>query len=263
MGASTTLRPMGVGDIFDEVLRLYRAHGLTYVMIALIPIAPFAAVGAPLSAFARSTMESGSQDIALVFALIGASLFWSALFWGALIPLSTAALIESLSASYFGERLGVLESYRRALPRWGALVVTQVLAGLLIFAGFVVFVVPGVYLAAVFMLVSPVVVLESMGLADALRRSKALMTKNVSKGLVLLVAAGLLTSVSGFALTGMLTLLPISPVLTEFLSGLFTAITLPVSTGVLVLLYYDLRVRKEGLDLERLAQSLATQPAAP
>jgi hypothetical protein len=40
-----------------------------------------------------------------------------------------------------------------------------------------------------------------------------------------------------------------------------TAITLPFTAAVVVAIYYDLRVRKEGYDLERLIADLGEAPA--
>jgi hypothetical protein len=37
---------------------------------------------------------------------------------------------------------------------------------------------------------------------------------------------------------------------------------MPISATAMVLLYYDLRIRKEGFDLEMLAQSMASGTAS-
>ncbi len=51
--------------------------------------------------------------------------------------------------------------------------------------------------------------------------------------------------------------------LSGLLNGLTGAMTLPMTMGVYVLLYYDARVRKEGYDLQLLAQDLAASLPAP
>ena len=44
-------------------------------------------------------------------------------------------------------------------------------------------------------------------------------------------------------------------------STLLSALVSPITTIAVVLLYFDLRVRKEGLDLDQLAQQTSPGPA--
>jgi hypothetical protein len=62
-------------------------------------------------------------------------------------------------------------TYKRVRPFLGTLFVAGILAGLGIALGFVALIVPGLFLAARWSLVTPVVVLEKLGATDALRRS--------------------------------------------------------------------------------------------
>jgi hypothetical protein len=45
-------------------------------------------------------------------------------------------------------------------------------------------------------------------------------------------------------------------ILSGIVQGLAATVVAPLMAAVVTILYYDLRVRKEGFDLERLAESL-------
>ena len=112
---------------------------------------------------------------------------------------------------------------------------------------------------------NPPIVLERSGPIQALRRSFRLTQGNVWRALGVLLLASVLTGLVGGA---------ISSALNAALSGLggsnaafafiwaaisgtiSTAITAPLGAALAVLFYFDLRVRKEGFDLERLAGDL-------
>ena len=112
---------------------------------------------------------------------------------------------------------------------------------------------------------NPPIVLETAGPVHALRRSFLLTKGNVWRAFGTLLVGGLLTLFLGNAVNGL-----ISAVLSglggdnaafEFIwaaiaGTISTALTAPISAALIVLLYFDLRVRKEGFDLERLAGDL-------
>lgn len=113
-----------------------------------------------------------------------------------------------------------------------------------------------------FLLISPVVVLEGIGGSAALGRSRELMRGNLGKGFLLGLVVGILTAVIGgvFSALTVLALGPYSP-LKVFLDNVFSGALLPIQTAPWILLYYDLRIRKEAFDLQKLAEALG-QPAA-
>jgi hypothetical protein len=49
-------------------------------------------------------------------------------------------------------------------------------------------------------------------------------------------------------------------ILNQAVSGVTNIVVQPIQLGTVTLLYYDLRIRKEGFDLERLARTLQTEP---
>ncbi len=111
------------------------------------------------------------------------------------------------------------------------------------------------------------IVIENHGALDGLRRSWNLITGSFWRvagiNLVLGILIWIITSVVSFSVQFVGVLLP-SFVLVNLLSTVVNSAlqmaVLPIQLATLTLLYYDLRVRREGFDLEMMAQQLA--PAA-
>jgi hypothetical protein len=114
----------------------------------------------------------------------------------------------------------------------------------------------------------PPIVLENAGPVTALRRSFRLTSGSFWKVLGTLLIGGVISGVAASsiqaALAQLLQRLGGSNKAFEFLwsaiSGtIATAITAPLGAAMTVFLYFDLRVRKEGFDLQRLADDLLRQ----
>jgi hypothetical protein len=135
-----------------------------------------------------------------------------------------------------------------------------------------------IWFAIMFRMAGPVVVLERDGPARSLARSWRLVQRSfwrvfgisVLAGLIVVVTAGVLQIpfgvIAGLAGGGN-SFLPgsggsFSGVLISAVGGIVAgAVTRPISAGVAVLLYVDLRMRREGLDL--VLQGAAASGSAP
>jgi hypothetical protein len=124
-----------------------------------------------------------------------------------------------------------------------------------------------VWLSIMFSLAVPVVVLERQGPVAALARSWRLVRRSFWRVLGILLLAGIVVAVAGFVLQlpfsllealaggsgGVFGLTASRSVAAVIIGAVGTivagAVTRPISAGVTVLLYLDMRMRKEGLDL--------------
>ena len=124
-----------------------------------------------------------------------------------------------------------------------------------------------VWLSIMFSLSVPVVVLERQGPVTALARSWRLVRRSFWRVLGILLLAGVVVSVAAFVLQlpfsllealaggsgGVFGLTASRSVAAVIIGGVGSivagAVTRPISAGVTVLLYLDMRMRKEGLDL--------------
>ncbi len=290
------LRPMSIGDILDTSFRLYRARFGTFLVIVLIAYVPFGLVNAlfqtaigmqqqnPFAPGMRGEIvQPAESSVALALirpqfgggqidpdavatapdpamAIAGGVGFF--LFAVIVMPLCQGALAQNISAAYLNEDLSAGESYGRALPKLFRLLVASMLVGLAVAFGFCLLVVGAVIFGLWFMLVSPVVILENNGAIASLKRSRELMRGNLDKGFKLGLAVFLIGAVFQLAIGFAVGMVPWPhPFLASFVGTVIPAVIVPVQLAPSVLLYYDIRIRKEAFDLTRLAEQLG-RPAA-
>lgn len=211
------------------------------------------------------------------------------LFLSFLVQVILAGLLAPVVvAGVQGERISAAEAWRAARPRLGSLLAATVLVllvglsptvllGLLLLLAVALSAPLGVYLAigipgffvavllTVWMvtrlsLVTPVVVVEGAGPVRALGRSWRLVRRSFWRVFGILLLAGIIVTVAAgilqvpFSVVGTISAhgggthlaATIISVIGTILAG---TVTRPIAVGVTVLLYVDMRMRKEGLDL--------------
>ncbi|HRJ43270.1 MAG TPA: glycerophosphoryl diester phosphodiesterase membrane domain-containing protein, partial [Caldilineaceae bacterium] len=145
--------------------------------------------------------------------------------------------------------------------------------GLLVLCGYIaallLTVLPTVYLSARWVVAIPALVNEQLGARDSLRRSWALTAGGVWRAggyvlLLWLVGALVIGLPVGLFQQVLLLVLPASAMglatsIGTATSSLFSVLWVPFNSVALVLLYYDLRVRKESYDLELRIDQLAAE----
>jgi hypothetical protein len=247
-----------VGEILDTSFSLYRRHFGALATVSLV------CAGLPL--VLRLFLEASGGflnniPLGLVYLL-------------SLVVLSlvaTGATVFIVSESYLGRPLTAREALSRATPYMGRILVCSLLMTLLIGLGFFLFLIPSVILAVGLALAIPVVVLEpGRSPGAALSRSWELtrgsrwrifglgVTLLVLLYIPVLAISGLLAiflphaDSAGFAAASVPTIVALA------IGGLVQLFIYPLFYCVLTVTYYDLRVRKEGFDLELLASSLQT-----
>ncbi|HEX3234102.1 MAG TPA: glycerophosphoryl diester phosphodiesterase membrane domain-containing protein [Gemmatimonadales bacterium] len=253
------LRPLSVGEILDVSFTLYRRHFAPLATVALI----CSGIPMVLNLFLQSAggILSNLPLLALYYLL-----------FAVLNSIATAATVFIVSESYLGRPIGAQEALRRAAPYFGRILICSVLLGGMVMVGFFLVVIPGIILATGLVLAIPALVLEPGASPSAsLSRSWELTRGSRWRMLGLIVTLLVLLYVPLAAITGVFALfLPdatrvgvLGPasgaaLLALALTGLIQAFIFPLFYCVLTVAYYDLRVRKEGFDLEVLAATLQT-----
>jgi len=243
---TVTIRPLSTGEILDGSFTLYRRHFPVLFITALILVLPAAAIALFDERLAR----------------------WSHLLFFEI--LATIAMVWLLSGAVLGRPPRMQDGLAMALKRFLYVFVAQIVMFIILIIGCGFFLVPGILLAIMFFAVVRVIVIEG-NLLDSFSRSWELARGSMGKifvvGLISFIIQLVPTLAIGF--TGGIFLLgqeePLEPSTSEkyyaALEIVVGALLLPFSQGVMVLLYYDRRVRKEGLDLELAASALDDIPA--
>ena len=270
--ATPTLRPLEFGEILDTAFSVLRRNVWTFVVVSLIPsVIGAAALGLLVaSVTGSSASRSGSQPTSdEVNALIG-GVFVTVLVAAITSQLATAALYKAVVDTYIDGAAKAGDALRFALRRLPSLLWISLLYVLGIALGFVLFVVPAVFLYVAWSLAIPALMSEDARGWKALRRSRRLvkgrwgrafglfavtLAIGLTFGEIVSLLVGLLIDKSGSGTT--------QDGISTFASTLIAStLTGPLTAAVTAVLYIDLRVRKEGLDIQLLL-ARSPSPDAP
>jgi Membrane domain of glycerophosphoryl diester phosphodiesterase len=189
-----------------------------------------------------------------------------ALIAASLLPFTVGVVLFAL---FLGCMIGGLAGLGGSIGRGRTGAVAVLLVGLLLFGLLVLLVLAALFFLVRFLLTTQAIVLEGQGPLAGLRRSWRLIGGAFWRTVGIVLLMGLLTYIisavpaiiASFALAlgsgGSLNNVVRNQAITTLLAQIGLIIGLPLQLGVYTLLYYDLRVRKEGYDLELLAQQAA------
>lgn len=255
--AAPVLRPLSTGEVLDVSFGLYRSLFFPLVIVAVacrivpdvISIYLQQVAGtSPLAIFDHWELLLAEIVLGMVLSAVG-----------------VAASTYIVSGAYLGAPMTANIALANAMGLIGPLILVSVVSSIAIGVGFVVLIVPGVILFSGLVLATVVVVLEQpLGAFGALNRSWELTKGFRFKVFVSVFVAALLFAVPAM-IVGVAGAIGAaagawSPLISQLLAVVLQIFVVPFVYVVITVLYYDLRVRKEGFDLELLAT--ATQPVA-
>ncbi|HET9780340.1 MAG TPA: hypothetical protein VFR33_01055 [Candidatus Dormibacteraeota bacterium] len=270
------LRPLEIGDLLDETFRMYRRHFLLFAGISVILSIPSAALfGLALASLSSVMQQTNGQTTDLSFltpllAGLGAGLLVNLIF----LPFTYGAIVYAASESALGRPVtaggvlsGVLRRYFALLGYWLLFLVS-------FYVSLILCVVPVALWAWVFVgwiVVTPAMFVENIGLGTAFGRSWWLVQGRWWRTFLALFLIAIIWYIAGIALGAFLQLgsflleLIVSPFIAAAISSaigqVVAALVTPILQIAVVLVYFDLRVRKEGLDLFQMAYQLAPPQA--
>ncbi len=254
------LRPLSLGEILDRTFSLYRRHFLLFMGITGIPQVLVLALNLSQTAF-QVTVLGARRDLSL-------TLVFLALY----IPIAVVAYLFSqggaiiaVSDLYLGRPITITESLRRVWEELGSLLGVIILNGLALVGGFILLIIPGIYLACRLLVCVPAALIEKRGPRDSLSRSFNLTRGSAGRAFVILllyvalvygailllalpfsILLGVSAATGGANSSTARVLIALTQVGSSAASILVTPVLL-IATSVF---YFDLRVRKEAFDLQ-------------
>jgi hypothetical protein len=279
-GTRPRLRPLALGEILDVSIKICLAHWRTLIKAVLVVVVPVQIVSTIVNAdytvdsldLSTDTTQTPEESLEQLNQYLG-GLAISALLQALAILLATAACLRAIAQAYLGEEADWRSSLAYAWRLVPALLLLTLLYVLGLLLGFVLLIAPGIWLYVAWAFATPALLVEGLRGRKALGRSFGLVKGRWWRtcGVLLvgfILAAIVSTIVQAVFLIGIF-LGEDNDTLVLVLSAIAGIVGLAVSTpfqaAVLTVLYFDLRVRKEGFDLELLAQEIGAtvQPGAP
>jgi hypothetical protein len=271
--ADLMLRPLGVGEIIDHSLAIYRRQFGALVTITL------SANAVPLLLMIYLMTSGGILErpwlyvaILLLSVVLGA--------------LATAATLFLVAETYLGNQITGGQAITRATRFLWRLILLTMMMGLVVGLAVVLFFLPGIVTASSVLLAlaaipafitafviitgllvsTPALVLEDTAPTTAMSRSWQLTKGFRWKMLGLVIVVGIIIAIPSMALGflrggGMAMQTQVEFTTTdiawEIAAQFISTLIYPLLYCALTVAYYDLRVRKEGFDLELLESTLA------
>jgi uncharacterized membrane protein len=280
------LRPLNFGEVLDTSFNLFKRNFKAVVLVSAVIMVPLSLLGAAAAAGLApsdlSALEDPNADIEDILGVFGG--FFGALGLGSLLQIVGSILVQAAttriySESYRGGSMSAGDALRHGMSRLPGMLGLTLLTTIGTFLGIILCIAPGVWLYAAWGVAPAALIAEPTSATKALGRSFNLVKGNWWRVFGLLVLAAVLVGVitgavtaplqigatfgSGFADNPEFVFSGAYLALNTLVTGVVTAITLPFTAAVVVAIYYDLRVRKEGYDLERLIADLGAAPDGP
>jgi hypothetical protein len=261
----TVLRPLSTSELLDRTFHLYRNNFLVFVGITAIPQLVVLALhlGTVTMVLERQAVAVGSTAIVAGLASYVA------------IEISHAATIMAVSNLHLDRPAGIGSSYSLAKYSMLRVIGISIGVGIATGIGFMLLIIPGIYLALAWSLSIPATVIEGGGLKASTNRSKELTKGTRGRIFVVVMLMVVLTIVVSlifeFAIAFPARLAGLRDpatrqalaMLMQYVSSFVsTSLAGPLLTIALTLIYYDQRVRKEGFDLQLMMATLQSSPEA-
>jgi len=239
---SNTLESRDLGGIIGETFRIYRRNFLRLIAIVAVVeviLVILSYVKMPLINEQRiETMIPGLLVVVVIFVVVYA--------------LMQGALIHAVAEQSLGRKVSIGRAYSRAFKRLGAMIGGELLAGLALLGMCITVIgIPfAIYFGVRWYFIWQAALVEGVGPRAALSSSSDLVRGDWWRVFGIMFVVGLISGVAGLILGFTVGFIPI---VGQTIAGiLVTPIFLTAST----LLYFDLRVRQEGYNLETMAREL-------
>lgn len=251
--------PLSIGGVLDSAIRLYRDSMRRSWVLTLLYSAALGLFGfvwaLALSKVAGPAAKDPRQILAIMFSpvvlgTLAIGIVVSFVFYGAVIK-TLSAWAQGNQSLPMGSAIAV------GLRRLPAVILGCVINGLAITIGFILLIIPGVYLFGKMPLWMAAVFVEDVGAMEGLRRSWRLTRGRWWRGAVIITVAVIMIYVFALAFglvagaIGALAHLGITgrEVINQLFQVASNMIVLPMFASILIVMYHDFKLRDEGGDL--------------
>jgi hypothetical protein len=249
-------RPMDIGEILRTAFQFYQRHWRTLLAITAVVVVPITLLQYLLGDQVRTQGEEVANGVVIETATwaVGVAGLVAALAGLLMFLVLTGAITRAVAAEVAGQDSSLEQSYRFGFHRIWSVLLVSVLVGLATIGGLILFIIPGIYIGVRLAISIEALVVEGRRGTEAMGRSWELVGGHWWHAFGTLVVAWLIIGVVNSVIT-----LPFGDT-SWFVQGVVaavaTVVTLPYGVLVAVLLYLDLRARKEALTLEGLRADL-------
>jgi hypothetical protein len=242
------LRPRKATEIVDAAVEVYRRNPIHFLLLAAIIRVPWLIVQIVYLA-----PREGDADAIVMSLMISVGTMLTTF-------LMSGFIVHMASELYLGRETDAFETIRRIAPRILSVFVASLMQSVIIGIALILFLLPAVWASAVLFAVIPVVVLERRGPFAAFDRSSKLSERLKTH---ILSALGLIVLIRIIVELGSALIASVIPMAElKYVAVTVAAMVMYPLYGIAItLIYYDVRIRKEGFDIEMMAARPQAAPA--
>lgn len=255
------LRPLGLGDILSGAFSLIRQNPATTLGLTAIVLTINVVMWVLLGIISSVVSHPGLFFVGLIPTLL-------------FLAVLAGGLTAAMGRGMLGSKISVGDAVRNSRPLWVVLAFILLLLIFLAISVPLVLVLHGwatipvlllwAWLGIMLILTIPVVVLERQGPLSAMRRSWRLVRGSYWRvlgiflltyfmlfvlNLIISIPLELISGVAAFTIGASTTGISVALIVTFIGEIVIYTVTTTILTGVFVLVYADMRMRKEGMDL--------------
>jgi len=246
------IKQLSFGKTWVEALNIYLENFSSLFLIALIGVLPVL--------FFPQISTAGTEEIAFETAAI--NLFvWFMILIG-LSTLSAALMIEFISKKYLHIDQTIKQYINSVLSDLPLLMGLSIIEAIAVALGFMAFIIPGIYIALSFSLAVAILIIERRGIIDSLKRSVYLtqgkkveiMFYSLVLALISLIVEKIMNFFFSIVDPSQLAI-NIKTVILIFTQALLA----PLGACIFILIYFNIKMEKEGLDQEHMIEQFTSQ----
>jgi hypothetical protein len=241
------IRRLSFAETFRETFNLYFDNFKPLFLIALISSIPVILVSRDFNVDA--TLNEAEQQVMMLRAL-----FWFLIFI-AVNTMSTALMIEFISKKYLKQHQTFDRYIKNVLPFILPIMGLAIVGAIMVGLGLFLFVIPGVYFALALSVSSQVLIVERKRVFQSIQRSfdltRGYKTEIFGYLLVLFLISFAIGLLSG-QLLNLLENMQVSSQLQLLIEHLVQVLIAPIGACLFILVYFNLRIEKEGFTREHL-----------
>jgi len=246
------IKQLSFGKTWVEALNIYLENFSSLFLIALIGVLPIL--------FIPQLSTAGTEEIAFETAAI--NLFvWFMILIG-LSTLSAALMIEFISKKYLHIDQTIKQYINSVLSDLPLLMGLSIIEAIAVALGFMAFIIPGIYIALSFSLAVAILIIERRGIIDSLKRSVYLtqgkkveiMFYSLVLALISLIVEKIMNFFFSIVDPSQLAI-NIKTVILIFTQALLA----PLGACIFILIYFNIKMEKEGLDQEHMIEQFTSQ----
>lgn len=241
-------------ELVDASVQLFRHNFKAIITVSGIGMAPYIVLRPLLASFAGSDAELvGSADTLTTLLVTFLTGLW--------FSLAGAAIISASAQAYRGEPVDVGVAISEVLARPASILYGVIVKGIAVFLGAILLLVGALYFYATYFAVPTTIVVEKLSGGEGVERARQLAAGYRWHALKPLALVWLLYMIlSGAAgLIGGMIFGTDNPVIIDIFSTVVTIFIYPIISITEMLVYFDIRIRKEAYDVVEMAAKLDPQ----